>query len=207
MSANKQQPAQQKPKLNLEQTYLALENPDTFATVLLTICLIQYGEETFTVDPLVLFAWLEEDFGVELHEDNQNKLNAILVALTTDYFYNDLQTFKSICETLTTGDPGIADTDLDTDDISIPEVLWGVYEVSLCNDDVVVSTYKFNSLIRNFINVLLQDEPFDTQELQLNPEEYNIIKQNCNAISFQLRQIGIETLPKFPEIEINTDTE
>lgn len=183
--------ANNKPKLQLEAVYKALEDPDTFATVLLTICLIQYGEDTFKVDPLVLFAWLEEDFGLELNEDNQNKLNAIITALTTDYFYNDLQTFKAICKTLTSGDPGIVETDLDADEVTVPEILWGIYEVSLCNDDEVVNTYKFNSVIKSFINVVLKNEPMD-QTLELNPEEFNIIKHNCNEIKLQLMNLGIK---------------
>ena len=194
----------QKPKLDLQRVYEALDNPETYATVLLTICLIEYGDQMFTVDPLVLFAWLEDDFGVEVNEDNQNKLNAIITALTTDYFYNDLETFKAICKTLESGDPGIVDTDLVSDEVTIPEILWGIYEVSLCNDDEVVNTYKFIPAIRAFINVLLKDEPNDP-ELELDTSESNIIKQNCIELATQLKLIGIKDLPKFPQISLDTE--
>ena len=196
-----------KSKLDVQAIYNLLSNyeEDVFATTLLTICLINYGDETFKVDPLVLFAWLEEDFGTEVSEINQNKLNAILAALTTDYFYNDLSTFKSICSTLTEGDPGVIDTELIGDETTIPEILWGIYEVSLCNDETVVNTYKFSNSIQSFINIALKENPLEQADssLELSPSEENIIKNNCIALSKQLLKIGIKELPKFPALEID----
>ena len=46
-----------KTELNKQGVFNALQNPETYATVLLAICLINYGNETFQVEPLVLFQW------------------------------------------------------------------------------------------------------------------------------------------------------
>ena len=80
-----------KSSLNKEGVFELLRDPETYANVLLAVCLINYGNETFKVEPLTLFQWLKEDFGTELHEDNENKLQAILIALTTDYFFTDVR--------------------------------------------------------------------------------------------------------------------
>lgn len=192
----------EKPKLNADVVYRLLQDPDAFATTLLTICLVQYQDDTFKVDPLVLFSWLEEDFGSAICESGQNKLNAIITALTTDYFYNDLTVFKAICESLTSGDPGIISTDIDADDASIPEILWGIYEVSLCNDDEVVNTYNFNPAIRAYINNILLNEPF-VRDGTLDPNDSNIIRDNCALLKAQLMNLGIKQLPNFPTLELD----
>ena len=191
-----------KTELNKQGVFEALQNPDTYATVLLAICLINYGNETFRVEPLVLFQWLKDDFGTELHEDNENKLQAILIALTTDYFFTDLEVFQNICKTLESGDPDIMEHNFMTDPATIPEVMWGIYEVALNSEDQVVDNLPFSKQVDNFISNVLDDDVDDVDDSsQINEQSY-IIQNNVAEMKEQFKFIGILDIPKFPSLEI-----
>lgn len=191
-----------KTELNKQGVFEALQNPETYATVLLAICLINYGNETFRVEPLVLFQWLKDDFGTELHEDNENKLQAILIALTTDYFFSDLQVFQNICKTLESGDPDIMESNFMADPATIPEVMWGIYEVALNSEDQVVDNLPFSKQVDNFISKVLDDDIDDVDDGSQMNEQSNIIQNNVTEMKEQFKSIGILDIPKFPSLEI-----
>ena len=117
-----------------------LRESSTLATPLLTIALCAYGDELFgdanhdPMDPVELFTRLEEDFRAELPEAAENRLNAILLAVSTDAFYQDPVAFNSIAASLATGDIGDMPDGL-MEDLSLPEAFWAVYEVGICRDD------------------------------------------------------------------------
>jgi hypothetical protein len=113
--------------LKPKEVYLALTDPNTFATVLHTILLSAYGEEIYQTDPVELYMRLEDDFGAKPVEEVENRIQAILMATSTELFYEDPHAFNAICESLCNGDPGI---DL-LEPLTLPEVLWSVYEVEL----------------------------------------------------------------------------
>lgn len=214
--------------LNKKEVYKALSDSDTYATVLLAICLVSYGEETFKVDPLTLYQWLKEDYGAILSEASENKLNALLVSMTSDKFYTDLDVFKSVCKTLTDGDPGVYDPNFD--DPTLIEILWGIYEVSLNTDKSVND--KFAPVIEQFIQSASENEVNDfigtTEDLgiaereegeianesnitatgsssvSLSPEQTytEVIMDNVAAMKMQLREIGIKDIPTFPVLEV-----
>jgi len=99
----------------------------TLGTTLHVICLTAYGEEIYTLDILELLARLREDFGVELPEDNENKLQAMLTAVSTEAFHQDVEAFNTICNTLSSGDPGLEELD----DVTLPEMMWAMFEVEV----------------------------------------------------------------------------
>ena len=188
-----------KKDLNPKAVFSSLQDSDTFAFVLLTICLICYGEETFKVDPLVLFQFLKEDFGTELTNDNENKLSAILAALTTNFFFKDLSIFKSICETLTEGDPGLFDPGFE--DPTVAEIIWGMYEVNLVYDEKNRDEYAPE--IEQFVDKKLETDPEDTEESGLTNEEtyQEFIYNNVALLKQQLKYIGIKDIPQFPMLK------
>lgn len=185
--------------LNKENIYVLLQDSDTYAFTLLTICLIAYGENTFKVDPLVLFQNLKEDFRAELCEENQNKLSAILTALTTNFFFSDLSVFKSICETLTDGDPGVFDPNFD--DPTTVEVLWGMYEVNLAYDE---NKEDYSEAIKKFVESTMQNDVEDPEESGLQEGEtyQEAIYDNVAELKQQLKDIGLKDIPKFPVLDI-----
>lgn len=195
--------------LDKKEVFKALTDSETYATVLLAICLISYKDETFKVDPLTLAQWLKEDYEAVLSEPNENKLNAIITALTTDYFYMDLGVFKSICQTLSDGDPGVFDPNFE--DPTFVEVLWGIYEVALNSDNSKED--KFAPEVNQFIQDVSDNEVNDnfneeTGEVIETPEANaeiaysRIIKDNVAALRAQLIKIGIKDIPKFPVVSI-----
>jgi hypothetical protein len=201
-----------KSQLDPKAVFTALQDPETFATTLLTICLIMYGDETFQIeDPIVLFKFLEEDFHTELHENCENRLQAILIALKTDYFWNDLEVFKSICQTLFGGDPGVFGDFVYQDDITVPEILWGMYEVALVSDKNVVETVDYAPAIQLFIDTLLKTDVNDVDDQASNVNELGqrgidptdtVIADNVAKLKAQLLSIGLKDLPAFPIIEV-----
>jgi len=113
-----------------------LSEADTPATVVLTILLAAYPDIMSAEDaPDVLELWadVQEDFSVSVHEDNENKVNAMLLALTTDAFYEDPEAFEAISLGLG-GDLGDL-TEGVMEDVSVSEMMWAAWEVSLWRTD------------------------------------------------------------------------
>lgn len=191
-----------KTELNKQGVFNALQNPETYATVLLAICLINYGNETFQVEPLVLFQWLKEDFGTELHEDNENKLQAILIALTTDYFFTDLSVFQNICKTLESGDPDLSAENPLADAATIPEIMWGVYEVALNSEDQIIDNLPFSPQVDNFITKVLDTDVDDFDDTDIALQQADVVKNNVAEMKEQFHSIGILEIPKFPSLEL-----
>lgn len=113
--------------LDPKVVFRLLEDTSTFATILHIILLQRYGKDIYSEDPLELFLRLKDDYGVTIPEDNESKINAILLVTSTDIFYEEPEAFRAICNTLTEGDPGI---DM-LDDLTVAELFWGTYEVEL----------------------------------------------------------------------------
>lgn len=119
--------SQSRPTLNPREVTAALNDAATYATVLHVIMLAQYGEDIYEVDPLELYARLKDDFGANLPEANEQRIQAILLATSTDAFYDDIRVFTATCNTLLAGDPGFESMD----ELSVAEIFWGLYEVEL----------------------------------------------------------------------------
>lgn len=113
--------------LDPKAVYRLLADDGAFATSLHIVLLAAYGPSIYEVDPLELILRLEEDFNVRVTDLNENKIKAILLATATDLFYDNPEAFRGTCETLTNGDPGVEVVEI----LTIPEVLWGVWEVEL----------------------------------------------------------------------------
>ena len=96
-----------------------LSDDATFGTIAHLIASFKYGDALYEMDTLELFAELEEDFKVELSEHVRQRLQAILLATTTDAFYEDPEAFRAITNTLLEGDPGF----MFFDDLTVPEIL------------------------------------------------------------------------------------
>lgn len=107
--------------------YRLLADDGAFATSLHIVILATYGAEAYNWDPLEVIMRLEEDFNVRVTDMNENKIKAIMLATATDLFYENPEAFRGTCETLTNGDPAIEVVEI----LTVPEALWGVYEVEL----------------------------------------------------------------------------
>jgi len=135
---------------------LLTEN-STFGTVAHIIAYKAFGDEMYAMDPLELYANLEDEYRVNVAEDVQQKLQAILLATSTDAFFHDPEAFRAICNTLVEGDPGF----LTFDDLTIPEILWSSYEVSLNHPGT-----DFSPQVQKVIDRELREEGPDIDSLE-----------------------------------------
>lgn len=126
--------------LNREACARLLAEPDTTATTLHLILLAEFGddlyggEENVTMDPVLIWRLARERFSVTIPEENENKINALMLAVSSDKFYDEPLVFISVCMALYSGDLG----DLVTgymEDPTLNELLWGIFEVALNRDD------------------------------------------------------------------------
>jgi hypothetical protein len=135
--------------------YSLVNEDGTYGTVLHAIALKAYGEEIYDVDLLELYERLEEDFGGRLTEDHQNKLAAIITAMTGDAFYEERDAFCGICSALNDGDPGFAETNQPV----TAEIFWAMYEIELNRDPAPMS-----GAIQQTIQTAILEEADDSGE-------------------------------------------
>lgn len=135
-----------------------LEDPETFATTLHVILASAYGEALYDpdgdfTDTLVLWTQVRDDFGTWISEEGENRLNALLLALTGEEFFEHPSAFMSICVSLHSGElGGFAHGIVETPEY--PAMLWGIFEVSLNRDlaeDEPVELAHFSPAVRKLI--------------------------------------------------------
>jgi hypothetical protein len=165
-----------------------LADDGTLATPLQVIALTVYGPEIYEVDPMEIVLRLEEDFHVKLTETIENKLKSILLATSTDIFYEDPQAFTSICNTLINGDPGLDNFD----PLTIPEVLWGIYEVELNH-----GPHEVHPGVQSLIGSVLEEEMTDSEGGPVESDPYQYAWDFMNELHSRLRrQLGDLGVPE-----------
>ncbi len=185
--------ALQRHQLEAKAVFKALTQDDTFATVLHVICLVAYGPEIYELDILELRQRLSEDFHGELTEQNESKLNAILLATSTDIFYEQLEAFYGICSTLSEGDPGFELAP----NLSVIDLMAGIYEVELNH-----GPHPFQPAVSAVIQQILEGESEDPEETEPeSPTSTTLALQELRQrLELQLRGIGVEH-PSLPSVE------
>lgn len=168
-----------------------LGSSDTPATVLHLILLKHYGAEKLygtddepPIDPVLLWLDLEEDFRVSIPVEVENKLNAMMLACSTDFFFTDVEVFSSVCVALATGDLG----DTVNGTMERPEVIElfsSITEVDLNDGDREVT---FSPNVIQYIQSILDSENIDTEdEVDVYTEEVDVL---LNNIEQMIRELG-----------------
>lgn len=176
----------------------ALSNPDTFGTVLHLIVLSAYGDELYgdpdngvdPLDPVELYARIKEDFRVELTEEGENKLQAILLAVSTDAYFDDVSAFVAISHTLTNGDLGDLVNGF-LEEISVPEFMWGAYEVLLNRDDQPEFSAAVQREIQNIV-ASESDEEDSAQEGASGSYYQRYVDNQKLELAQQLTDLGLD---------------
>lgn len=156
--------------LNRSEAARLLEYDDTFATTLMVILLSEYGDEVFTEDPIVIFKNLEDDFRCKLSEETETRINAALMAMTTDLAYVSPHVFKAVALAFTDGDIG-GIPDGEEEELDGSAALWTVVELGILNDDGEDSFDKFSPSIQEMVYKLVKSTAADPEELPDDPEE------------------------------------
>lgn len=126
-----------------------IESEDPSGLALKTICDKQYGEEWYDWDPVTVVMELKEDFHADASETAVNRLSAVQVLMTTGRFYQELDVFLSICNTLSSGSPSFEFFD----PVTVPEAAWAVVEIGLMREPV-----PFSYSVRKYIKVILEQD-------------------------------------------------
>lgn len=174
-----------------------LGDPDTCATVLHLILLAAYGDELYgdpaadipPMESVEYWIRVKEDFHVTVPESNENKINALVLALSTDAFYDDPLAFISICSALHSGDLGDL-VDGVMEDLTIPEMLWGIYEVELNRG----SSTDFVPAIDKVIEETINEEAEDTEDK--DPEDVisyyeRFVQEMRDDMLIQMKTLGV----------------
>lgn len=119
---------------------LADEN-DTSATTLHFILLATFGVELYgdpeneieQLDPVELWAKIQDEYGIDIPESAENKIQALIMGLETDMFYEEPEVLAAVANALYTGDLGdLVDGVMETPTLS--EIFWAAFELGLNRD-------------------------------------------------------------------------
>jgi hypothetical protein len=139
---------------------LALETPQTLATVVHAIMLDQYGEAAYDWDPVTCAMEVAADFQAEICTQAMDRWCAMQVVMGSDAFFKRLDAFLSVCNTLASGSPSF----LIFDPVTSEEAAWAIAEVSM-NRDMLPFSYSIQQYMRH----QLEADGFDPQSGDLPP--------------------------------------
>lgn len=180
-----------------------LIDPDTTGTELLCIAadlfrepdggnslFDEYGEP---VDPTVIWTALNEHYDVWVSEEGENRLNAVILALTGDGFYTEPEIFMSVCNALYDGDIGDP-LEMAMNDIGIEEVLWGIFEVEMLRD----GPGEFSPAVRAMIRRVMDSDVLEETETDAITARAKDMYSNLQRLGFSTDAFK-DILPDEPE--------
>lgn len=179
------------PQLDMEKCRVALGDPDTPGFVLLTIAMWAFRERLFgdleqgvePMDPSEIWAETNEIFGTWIPEEGENKLNALMLAISTPAFYQDVETFCAVSNALFDGDLGDM-VDGSFEEPTVIEMMWATLEVELARDDDD-EVPPFSLKVRDFLGRRMREEQ----------EDHTMHEAAVNEVYFDmldtLRDIGV----------------
>lgn len=188
-------------KFDKKVTAELLSNSSTYAFILLCIILAYLPEgqdDLAEVDVEELLIDLEEEFKCKISEENENKINAAITALTTDLFYRSSSAMKAIALSFSDGDIGDIANGGD-EDVEACEILWAALEVGLINDiSFIESVAEFSPSVMQEVNEILDNESEDTEidelnEMMRDPYYHKYISYHIMQLTSQLVKLGVES--------------
>lgn len=189
-------------KFDKKLTKQLLVDKGTYAFVLLTIILsyLPEGEDDLgEIDTEVLFTDLEEEFECNIPEENENKINAAVTALTTDLFWKSPSVNKAISMAFQDGDIGNIINE-DDEEIEGCYLIWALLEVGMFHDmSLSDSVNACSNDVIDFINSVLDEEAEEKEsdvdevdEVMRDPYYHRYISYNLLQLSSQLLQLGAD---------------
>lgn len=131
---------------------LALESPQTLATVVHAIMLDQYGERVYDWDPVTCAMEVAADFKAEICTPAMDRWCAMQAVMGSDAFFKRLDVFLNVCNTLASGSPAFEVFD----PVTSEEAAWAIAEVSM-NRDILPFSYS----IQGYLKQQLDADGFD----------------------------------------------
>jgi hypothetical protein len=133
----------------------ALENPDSFATVLLALLIDEYSTDIFEWEPQALTMQIKDDFHLDLPQKNSDKIWALIVSMTTNQFFQNPEIFLNVCKTLAHGEADFAIFR----PVTPEEMSWGVTEVVVNNPPAKeMGNTEFSDEVSSMVGMLLDQQ-------------------------------------------------
>jgi len=166
-----------------------LQSDKTYASTLLVICVDTLGTECFEWEPESIFHELNRVHRVEMPESNQSKIMAMITLLTTDWYYQDVNTFYQTNKALVNEAAkwGTLSDDMNSDDMGRAWI-----EISLNDPDRGTFTEEIREYMRYvfrqegfveapslfaFANPLSQDDSIDSEDIHQSRVQREIERQ------------------------------
>lgn len=127
---------------------LAVADPSTFATTLLTILLDEYGTDLLGWDPRTLASEVSTDYGAQMPPVNTDKIGALITVMTTDRFETDWECFNAACSAFG-NEP--SDPDL-LSPVTPEQMAWGITEAAMSRPDAAL---ELSPEVRRYMGVTL----------------------------------------------------
>jgi hypothetical protein len=114
-----------------------LESKDSTVTAIALVIQLLIGPAAWEMEPIEVMLQLEAESSYTLSSETVQRIEAFYALAETPAFFDDPNAFVGICNTLASGSP-VDDIEegLTVDSVSVPEMLWAIYEVSLHYDDM-----------------------------------------------------------------------
>lgn len=167
-------------------------SPDTPATILHVILLKHFGAEFLygsddqePVDPVILWNEIEEDFRISIPVEVENKMNAMMTACSTSFFFSDVAVFSAVCVALASGDLG-DEMNGEFDKPSTYEMLCSIQEVDINDGDREI---LFSPQVKAYILEVLNSENVDTEE-EIDHYEADV-STYMDSIVLALQELGV----------------
>lgn len=130
------------------------EDPSSYASTLLVAAMdIFETAEFLNWDPESVKADLRDSISVTLPQRASDRMQALILALTTDQFYRSLESYIAICNALT----GAGADFRSFDPATVEEMAWAVTEIRL-NEDKMPSDYSDE--IKTYVGIEAAREGF-----------------------------------------------
>jgi len=144
---------------NTNRTILkqAFESENTFASTMVVALTDELGSVSwFAWEPESIRKEISDRFDAKVPQDNMDKIQGLVLAMTTNQFYVSLEAFIGICNSL--GGDGADFRTFDPADVE--EMQWAVTEVLLNDPQGTPLEDLFSEEIRHYIGVQAAQEGF-----------------------------------------------
>lgn len=139
------------------------QNPEADATVVNAMLLSKYGEQALDWDPLTIRMEIQADFHVAPADEVMNKICAMQLVMSSPDFFERIDTFINVCNTLAEGDPFFeVFTPLESE-----EIAFALATVAM-NRDML----PFNHTIRRYVKEVLKADGFSEEDF---PEIFSVV--------------------------------
>ncbi len=194
-----------------------LSSRSTVGTPLLLLTLDRFGFEALQWESEVVNQELEALSDGRVPETNKDKVNALILALTTDRFHMDEQAFSSVCNALGGENRPVVFTSFDPPHVD--EMAWTVWETALYDppteDDPLED--RFSDRVKTFIRTILEErgfmfapQPLDFIELRSNPdidedlvqEVWNVQQRDADLVTGFVKNRMREMLDQVSQLDL-----